>query len=299
MARDKRSNIPGATYHVMNRGNRKGFIFEDDADRRMFLRTLIEEQEVHEVETLAGTLLGNHFHLAVQTPHGNLSDFMERLEGRFARYSNLRHNRVGHLFQGRFLDVLIEDDIHLLTALCYIFMNPVAAGFVKRLEEYRWSTFAATAGFRPIPAYLTVDWLLALFPGSPISEAQLRFRKLMNQPTPVAAYLLENELNVHPDVIKQVIRSYTGERLQAAGLPHAYRTALRPTLPELIGEHANDRVNFIREARILYGYRVPEIARVLSIHPGTVSKIFCCHRRLKSVPGTDTACDVDDTADDG
>ena len=274
----------------MNRGNRKGFIFEDDADRRMFLRTHIEEQEVHGVKTLAGTLMGNHFHLAVQTPHGNLSDFMERLEGRFARYSNLRHNRVGHLFQGRFLDVLIEDDIHLLTALCYIFMNPVAGGFVKRPEEYRWSTYAATAGFRPVPAYLTVDWLLALFPESVISEAQLRFRRLMNQPTPVVAYLLENELNVHPDVIKQVIRSYTGERLQAARLPHAYRTALRPTLAELLCVHSNDRVNFIREARILYGFKVPEIAKVLSIHPGTVSKIFCCHRRMKSVPGTDTAC---------
>ena len=256
----------------------------------MFLRTLIEEQEVHEVNTLAGTLMGNHFHLAVQTPHGNLSDFMERLEGRFARYSNLRHNRVGHLFQGRFLDVLIEDDVHLLTALCYIFMNPVAAGFVKRMEEFRWSTYAATAGYRPIPAYLTVDWLLALFPGSAISEAQLRFRRVMSEPRPVVAYLRDTELNVDPDVIKQVIRSYTGERLQAATLPHAYRTALRPTLAELRCEHANDRATFIRDARVLYGYKVPEIAAVLGIHPGTVSKIFCCHRRLKSVPGTDTAC---------
>lgn len=291
MARDKRSNIAGATYHVMNRGNRKALIFEDDRDRQVFLRTLAEEQEVHGVNTLADCLMGNHFHLAVQTPHGNLSDFMERLEGRFARYSNLRHHRVGHLFQGPFRDVLIDDDLHLLTALCYIFMNPVAAGFSKTLEEYRWSSYAATAGFRPLPSYLTVDWLLALFPESSIAEAQLRFRDLLNKPAPIVAYLLESELNVHPDVIKQVIRSYTGERLQAARLPHAYRTALRPTLAELIGEHANDRVNFIQEARILYGYKVPEIAKVLSIHPGTVSKIFCCHRRLKSVPGTDTACD--------
>jgi putative transposase len=275
----------------MNRGNRKGLIFEDDLDREMFLRTLIEEQEVHEVHTLAECRMGNHFHLAVHTPRGNLSDFMERLEGRFARYSNLRHHRVGHLFQGRFRDVVIEDDVHLLTTLCYIFMNPVAAGFAKTLEEFRWSSYAATAGFKPLPSYLTIDWLLALFPGSSISEAQLRFRALMNKPRPVFSYLLESELNVHPDVIRQVIRSYTGEQLQAARLPHPYRTVLRPTLPELLGEHADDRVSFIREARVLYGYKVPEIATVLRVHPGTVSKIFCCHRRLKSVPGTDTAGD--------
>ncbi len=70
----------------------------------------------------------NHFHLVVVTPHGNLSEFMEQLEGRFARYSNWRHGSVGHLFQGRFRDVVIEHDIHLLIALCYVFLNPVSAG---------------------------------------------------------------------------------------------------------------------------------------------------------------------------
>jgi putative transposase len=290
MAKDKRTNIAGATYHVMNRGNRKGLIFEDDADRQMFRRMQIDEQEVHGVNTLADCLIGNHFHLAVQTPHGNLSDFMERLEGRFARYSNLRHHRVGHLFQGPFRDVLIEDDLHLLTAVCYILLNPVAAGLTPTPEEYRWSSYAATAGLRPLPPYLTIDWLLALFPQSSLAEAQLRFRALMNQPSPVVAYVLESELNVHPDVIKNVIRSYTGEQLQAATLPHAYRTALRPPLDELFRDHTNDRATFIRDARMLYGYKSAEIARVLSVHPATVSKIFCCHRRLKSVPRTDIGC---------
>lgn len=175
MGREERSNVPGGTYHVMNRGNRKAQIFEDDRDRRRFLRTLIEEQETYGVQTLAHTLMGNHFHLAVVTPHGNLSDFMEQLQGRFARYSNLRHDRVGHLFQGRFRDVYIESDIHLLTALCYIFMNPVTAGLVRSLDDYPWSSYAVTVGRKSLPSYLSIGWLETLFPGLSMSDAQQQF----------------------------------------------------------------------------------------------------------------------------
>src|SRR5688572_758931 len=141
MARPPRLNIPGATYHVMNRGNRKAVIFEDETDRRRFLRILVETKEEFQVDVLAGCLMDNHFHKVVLTPHGNLSEFMQQLEGRFAQYSNRRHKRVGHLFGGRFKPVIVENDIHLLTAVCYVFSNPIAAGLVRRLEEWKWSTY--------------------------------------------------------------------------------------------------------------------------------------------------------------
>lgn len=124
MGRDPRVLIRGATYHVMNRGNRKERIFEDDRDRRRFLRIFVAEKERYGVDFLGGCPIGNHFHAIVTTPHGNLSDFMEQLDGQFAKYSNWRYGRVGHLFQGRFRGVLIEHDIQLLTALCYVFFNP-------------------------------------------------------------------------------------------------------------------------------------------------------------------------------
>jgi putative transposase len=279
MSRKARLNIPGATYHVMNRGNRKALIFEDDRDRRQFLRGLVREQEIYGVKTLAGCLIGNHFHLAVTTPHGNLSDFMEQLEGHFASYSNWRHHRTGHLFGGPFRDVLIENDIHLLTALCYIFMNPVAARLARAHQDYKWSTYAATAGFTTVPPFLSLDWLASLFPDMSLSDSQRRFRALMESSNAVETYVQDSdsELAVSPEAIKRVISSYTGEQLYRGTLPRAYRSALRLSLDEL--KQVNVSVcDFISEARIVHGYRNADIAKALGLHPGTVSRMFCARR---------------------
>jgi putative transposase len=281
MGRPDRPNIEGGTYHAMNRGNRKGLIFQDDVDRRQFLRTLVQEQEVHDVKIAGVTLMGNHFHLAVITPRGNLSEFMERFEGRYARYFNHRHGYIGHLFQRRFRHVCIESDVHLLTALCYLFMNPVTAGFVKNLEDYKWGSYAATAGFRPVPTYLSLEWLEGLFPTLAPEQAQRRLHRLMAEPKPVAAYMEQFELNVSGASIAHVIRSYTGEQLNIASLPRVYRTALRPPIEVLLQEAGTDLSSFIREARITYGYRNAEIARPLGLHPDTISRMYCDDRRRR------------------
>ena len=88
---------------------------------------------------------------------------------------------VGHLFQGRFRHVVIEHDIHLLIALCYIFLNPVSARLVTGLEDYKWSTYAATVGLAPLPKYISIDWLTSLFDGDSLQECQRRFRSLMTE----------------------------------------------------------------------------------------------------------------------
>jgi putative transposase len=189
MARPLRDRFEGATYHVMNRGNRKAIIFEDDRDAQQFLTFLMQTSHEHGVVVLLLCLMGNHFHLIIRTPHGNVSEFMDRLEGRFAQYSNWRYRRVGHLFQGRFKSVVIENDVQLLTAACYIVMNPVAAGFVKRLNAWQWSSYAATAGIALVPNYLTLDWIDILFPADSRRESQKQFRELLNEDFPVATYM--------------------------------------------------------------------------------------------------------------
>jgi REP element-mobilizing transposase RayT len=276
MSRTPRQNILGGTYHVMNRGNRKMTIFEDDRDRRHFLRILIEEKQRYSVDVLAGTQMLNHFHLVVATPHGNLSEFMEQLEGRFARYSNWRHGRVGHLFQGRFRDVVIQHDIHLLTALCYVFLNPLSARLVTRLEDYKWSTYAATVGLAPLPKYISVDWLTAFFESDSLRESQCRFRSLISNAQPVAAYLHQNMTGVDPESVRQVLRSHVGQQLQLGMLPRTYRSALRSQLPQLIqrGMPLLVRAAAIYDAHVVHGYTLSEIARELGVHQSTVSKMF-------------------------
>lgn len=286
MGRTPRSNIVGGTYHVMNRGNRKTAIFEDDRDRRRFLRILIEEKQRYGVGVLAGMQMDNHFHLVVATPHGNLSDFMEQLEGRFARYSNWRHGRVGHLFQGPFRDVVIDHDVQLLAALCYVVLNPVSARLVTRPEDYKWGTYAATVGLAPLPNYISIDWLTSLFDSVSLPESQRRFRNLLSEANPVVAYLRQSPTSVDPESVRRVLRSYVGDQFQLGMLPRTYRSALRSRLPELVqpGMPLPSRVAAIYDAHVVHGYTLTEIARELSLHQSTVSKSFRrnCRSRASS-----------------
>src|SRR5262245_47391287 len=109
----------------MARGNRKQTIFEDDRDRRRFLRIVDDACDRYSVRILGYSLMGNHFHLVPLTPLGNLSPFMRQVDGVFTQYSNWRHRRVGHLLQGPFKSVIVENDLHLVTAIAYVVMNPV------------------------------------------------------------------------------------------------------------------------------------------------------------------------------
>jgi REP element-mobilizing transposase RayT len=276
MSRDLREEIAGGTFHTMNRGNRKVVIFEDDRDRWMFLRILFEALETYGVVLCALCLMGNHFHMIITTPYGNLADFMGAVEGRFASYSNWRHRHVGHLFQGRYIATVIDDDIHLLTALCYVFLNPLSAGLATKLEGYRWSTYRATAGFEATPNYLSLEWLRVLFPGDRLVAGQRRLHELMQCAKPVVEYQRQQELDVDPDALKRVIRSYVGEKLQLGSMPRRYRSVLRPSLQESLPADlfGASLARAIYEARVTDGYRVVEIARHLRMHRATVSKIF-------------------------
>lgn len=290
MSRSPRPIIDGGLYHVMNRGNRKTPIFEDERDRRRFLRILIEEKLRYGVDIDGGCQMGNHFHLLVGTPHGNLSNFMEQLEGRYARYWNWRYGVVGHLFQGRFRSVVIQHDVQLLIALCYVFLNPVSARLVKRPEDYKWSTYCATAGLAPLPRYISIDWLSSLFPNESLQGSQLCLRKLMNAADPVAAYLEEDLTGVAPEAVRRALRSYVGKQLHLGSLPRLYRSALRSRLPELVqaGLPPPLRAAAISQAHVQHGYTLAEIARELGLGKSTVSKIFRSTREPEGplVPGT-------------
>ncbi|MBY0496141.1 MAG: transposase [Cyanobacteria bacterium] len=261
----------------MNRGNRKAAIVEDDCDRGQLMRIQIETQKTYGVRILASCPMDNHFHGIVTTPHGNLSDFMEQFESRFAKYSNKRHHRVGHLFQGQYRCVQIEHDVQLLIAVCYVFFNPVSAGMVTKPELYKWSTYAATVGLAPCPSYLSIDWLGALFPNRTLEQAQARFHQLMTDGDPVYGYLNDHAGEaVDRDALRRVVRSYVGEQLQLATLPQIYRSVLRSSLTELFAEDANSsaRANAIYEAYVTHGYKLAEIARHLRVNPSTISKIY-------------------------
>lgn len=278
MARREDCNIPGATFHVMNRGNRKGRIYEDERDRKRFTRLFIEATRRYHVDSLIALQMGTHFHAVVATPNGNLSEFMQQFEADFAKYSNWRHGRVGHVFQGPFRCVLIENDVHLFIAASYIFKNPVEAGYVRSPQDWKWSSYRATVGLAPIPGYLSIDWVRTLFPAPSLAASQLLLRQYLNNPQEFLGYL-----DAADPTSAAALRCYIAEGRNVLAQPSTYRALTRAPLEHLFGtdQSRSERKAAIQLAHETHGYKLAEIAQCLGLHPTAVSKIY---RSLSRTP---------------
>ena len=151
----------------MNRGDRREPIFVDDADRRLFLKTLGQAVEKTDWQIHAWCLMNNHFHLVVETPRANLVDGMHWMLGVYTSRFNFRHNECGHVFSGRYKAVIVDGsgNGYLKTVCDYVHLNPVRAGLVRPeepLQAYPWSSYRAYLD-EPVrrPVWLRVDRLLA------------------------------------------------------------------------------------------------------------------------------------------
>ena len=165
MARPLRIEFAGAIYHVTARGNERRAIVRDDVDRGKWLSLLDRTVERYGWRVFAFVLMDNHFHLFFQTPEPSLSAGMHHLGGSYAGYFNVRHRRSGHLFQGRFKGILVEDEGHWLELSRYVHLNPVRAGMAERPEDWAWSSYAGY--HRPARRLGCVDYerVLAEFGG--------------------------------------------------------------------------------------------------------------------------------------
>ena len=142
MLRAPRAIAESGFYHVILRGNGKQIIFEDDADRRVFLDLLAKRAGDAGIRILAWCLMENHVPLVLRDDAEELSVAMHRLGTAYARHYNDRTGRVGHLFRERFMSSPIESESYLLEAVRYVHNNPEKAG-VCRAEEYPWSSYSS------------------------------------------------------------------------------------------------------------------------------------------------------------
>ncbi len=140
MARPLRVEFDGAYYHVMNRALERHRIFESERDHEYFLTLLSDITERWDVKIFAYCLMGNHYHLFVQTPQGNISRVIRHVDGLYAQYFNRIRKRDGPLFRGRFKAIVVDADSYLLTLVRYIHLNPVKAGLVDHPASYAWSS---------------------------------------------------------------------------------------------------------------------------------------------------------------
>ena len=166
MPRNPRLHVPGGHYHVILRGNGRQAIFFDADDRSRWESWLAKGLSRYGHRLHAYCWMTNHVHMAIQCGDNRLAELMRYLAGGYARSTNKRLKRSGHLFERRHRAILVDGDGYLLQLVRYIHRNPLRAGLVTALSEYPWSSHHAyQAGHGP--SWLTQEWVLDLFGGIP------------------------------------------------------------------------------------------------------------------------------------
>jgi REP element-mobilizing transposase RayT len=247
-------------------------IFADARDRRQFLKIVAIALKKFGARCYVYCLMGNHYHLVLNTPRGNIASVMHCIHSAYATYVNWRHRVTGRLFEAPYTAILIDDLSYLKNAIAYVLRNPVEAQLVQRAELWPWSSFNACMG-KASTGFLTLGWLPSLYPAASLEES----RALL------AAHVLEEDQE-YADLVRAVAegskefkkraRAVIGATLYRAALPRAYRAMARPSLQEVFAgtTRAQRRATILR-AHIVYGYLLAEIARFLELHPTTISRI--------------------------
>lgn len=173
MARLPRISAQQYFYHVFSRGNNRETVFFESSDYERFLQNLDRYRPEFGFRLYAYCLMPNHFHLLLRPGKVELSKVMQTLMTAYSMYVNKKHDRVGHVFQGRFKSIIVEKDIYLLELMRYIHLNPVRAGLVGRVEEYPWSSYLKYMSAGEGEPKIETTEILEMFSKNSINQKQL------------------------------------------------------------------------------------------------------------------------------
>ena len=246
----------------MGRGNGKAAIYLDDEDCAAFLGIFARTVSRFGWRCFSYCLMGNHFHVLVQTPEPNLPRGVQYLKSSYAHWFNARHDFWGHVFGGRYKSPLIQQDAHLLEVFRYIALNPVRAALCEEPGQWRWSAHNALVGATPAPKFLDTTGAHAWFgdardrrnyeafvarvgPGGydPIGAVygDAEFRRAMLPPRRPHSEIAERDWGEGRPPVAEILDRWSG----IEGIAIAYRT---------------------------YGYALAPIAAELGCHVSTVSR---------------------------
>lgn len=278
MARPLRLEFAGALYHITSRGNRRDDIYEDDEDCQQLLKLLNVVCDTYNWVCHAYCLMSNHYHLLIETPDANLSKGMRQLNGVYTQTFNRNHNRVGHVFQGRYRAILVEKQNYLLELARYIVLNPVRAKMVRSAREWPWSSYRATAGQEEGQPCLHTEWVLAAF-GKRKQKAIEGYKQFISegkgQPSPWQ--VLKNQVYLGSEEFIDKIQQHIDGDKELDEIPSTQRRPVARKLEEYQSKHKH-RNEAMVEAYKSGGYTLKEIGLYFGLHYSTVSGIVRDHK---------------------
>jgi putative transposase len=264
MSRPLRIEVPGGHFHVTSRGSDRKPLFVDDADRQRFLALLLRNSARLKWVPVSYCLMGNHYHLLVQTREPNLFPGMRDLNGRYARYFNARYDRVGHVFERRYDGRLVQSGRYLLAASRYIALNPVGAGMVSRPEDWPWSAHRALARGES-DGIADPSALFETIASSP-EQARREYVSFVLNDAATPQYDPQSPIAGDADFI----RAHAPRRRPGQETLKAAWELQRPSLEQLAASTTRDE--FFRLARFEHCYTLTEIARSVGCSRETVRR---------------------------
>lgn len=217
-------------FHVMARGNARMVIYRDAVDHARFLEILADAVDRWSLECWAFCLMPNHYHLIVRTADDTLSAAMRHVNGVYAQWWNRRHERVGHVTQGRFKAQVVQEQRYLVAVCRYVLLNPVRAGLVADPAAWPWSSCAATLGLADPPRCLSPELLLDAYSTGGPARQRAALRRLLRRPDDdaldIAASVREDVRVIGDDAFAEQFREEASRASRA--VPKRERLLGRP-----------------------------------------------------------------------
>jgi REP-associated tyrosine transposase len=273
MARPLRLELAGGLYHVTSRGDRREAIYEDDEDRNKWLEILGSTCKRFNWRCHAYCLMDNHYHMVIETAEGNLSKGMRQLNGVYTQYYNIKHDRVGHVFQGRFKGILVERDEYLLELSRYVVLNPIRAKMTKSIGAWTWSSYNAMIGKAIAPPWLSTDWILAQF-GKQRKTAITKYINFVREGVGLPSIWnnLQNQIFLGSESFVNNNQLLINKKESLNEIPRLQKRKIPKSIDYYERKHREEN-EAISKAYLSGGYTLKQLGEHFNKHYSTISRI--------------------------
>jgi len=200
MPRYPRKRSLSGIYHIMLKGIDGRDIFLDDEDRIKFIENTVKAREKGNFKLHAYCLMDNHVHLLIKE-NEEIGTSIKRITVGYVQWHNNKYARTGHLFQNRYLSEPVETDSYLLTVVKYIHQNPLKAGIVTQLADYKWSSYLQyLTAYKGGDSYIDTPLIMEYF------KPQTAFETYMNEPNHSECLEYKQSAKYSDEILKKIIR---------------------------------------------------------------------------------------------
>ena len=273
MARPLRLELAGGLYHVTSRGDRREVIYDNNGDRDRWLEILGNTCKRFNWRCHAYCQMDNHYHFVIETAEANLSKGMRQLNGIYTQYYNIQHDRVGHVFQGRFKAILVERDEYLLELARYVVLNPIRAKMTKTIGLWKWSSYKAMIGEEVAQPWLATDWILGQF-SSQRKRAVEKYIDFVRSGVGLPSIWneLQNQIFLGTEKFIQKQQKLIDKKESIGEIPRLQKRKLPKSL-DYYDKKYKDQKKAIYNAYLSGGYTLKEIGEYFNKHYSTISRI--------------------------